>query len=228
MILSHRHKFIFIKTQKTAGTSIEIALSSLCGDDDIITRISPEDEVARRSLGYRGPQNDVIGGRRLFYNHIPAAHIRALVDDEVWSTYFKFCFERNPWDKVISLYFWRNKTTPRPTIAEYIRSGHLDPMRGYHRYTIDGRIAVDRICFYEHLEQELARIQRELRLPSIPALPRAKSRFREDRRPYREILSPADMAAIAEIFAWEISQFGYVCGDSLGPNPRPNERALTG
>jgi len=146
----------------------------------------------------------------------------------VWCTYFKFCFERNPWDKVISLYFWRNQNGPRPTIAEYLRSDHVGRARGFHRYTIDGKIAVDRICFYENLEQELARIQERLNLPPIPPLPRAKARFREDRRPYCEILSREEMAAIAEIFAWEISQFGYVCGDSHGPTGQPDERALAG
>jgi hypothetical protein len=30
MIVSHEHKFIFLKTKKTAGTSIELALSALC------------------------------------------------------------------------------------------------------------------------------------------------------------------------------------------------------
>jgi hypothetical protein len=30
MILSHEHKFIFIKTNKTAGPSIEITLSKHC------------------------------------------------------------------------------------------------------------------------------------------------------------------------------------------------------
>ncbi len=57
MIVSHKHKFIFLKTNKTAGTSIEIALSKFCGEDDIITRISPKDEQTRRDLGYRGAQN---------------------------------------------------------------------------------------------------------------------------------------------------------------------------
>ena len=43
MIASHQHRFIFLKTRKTAGTSVEIALSKVCGPDDIITEISPED-----------------------------------------------------------------------------------------------------------------------------------------------------------------------------------------
>ena len=37
MIISHKYKFIFIKTRKTAGTTIEYNISKYLGKNDIIT-----------------------------------------------------------------------------------------------------------------------------------------------------------------------------------------------
>lgn len=52
MIISHKHRFIFIKTRKTAGTSIEISLARYCGPDDIITPITLADEPLRGRFGF--------------------------------------------------------------------------------------------------------------------------------------------------------------------------------
>src|SRR4051812_7001975 len=120
MIISHKYKFIFIKTKKTAGTSIEIALSKYLDKGDIITKINEED--MREGLGYPGPQNyrvpywkytfedlkRLLFQRQLcvFYNHAPATYIRKYIGEKVWNSYYKFCFERNPWDKTVSSYFF--------------------------------------------------------------------------------------------------------------------------
>ena len=82
MIISHRHRFIFLKTIKTAGTSIEIALSKHCGPKDTITAfLTSEDEEIRRNLGYRGPQNFVLperdgARRRMLSPHTLASNAR--------------------------------------------------------------------------------------------------------------------------------------------------------
>lgn len=57
MIISHAHKFVFTKTKKTAGTSIEIELSRFCEDQDIITPISPDDEIKRYQYCGKTAQN---------------------------------------------------------------------------------------------------------------------------------------------------------------------------
>lgn len=207
MIISHRYKFIFLKTAKTAGTSIEIALSKFCGSKDIITPIYPEEEM-RTQLNYRGAQNYLSGG---FYNHISAAQIKNLIGDRVWNSYYKFCFERNPWDRFVSYYYWHCQSEPRPSIAEFLDSNPLSLLtrKGFDLYTIDGKIVVDRVCFYENLNQEIEQLQIQLGLPESIKLPRAKSSSRKDKRSYREILDETQKKQIGEIFSKEISLFNY-------------------
>lgn len=228
MIISHKHKFIFIKTNKTAGTSIEIAFSKYCGENDIITPNEEEDEKIRRQLGYRGPQHylaplrdyrliDVyryIARKRKkdrFYHHMPAWEIKQRVGDEIWDQYYKFCFERNPFDRVISFYYWRLKKNPQQTISEFIDSDIPKVLNeyGYGRYTINDEVVVDRVCLYENLNQELEYISRKLKLPEVPVLPKAKSTIRKDKRHYRDILTRQDKKTIEQIFFKEIRLFGY-------------------
>jgi hypothetical protein len=225
MIISHKYKFIFIKTQKTAGTSIEIGLSKFLGDEDVITRISPADERTRKELGYPGPQRYNVPFRRYtlkdwarlflrsyrlaFFNHAPAKWIKAYIGDDIWNSYFKFCFERNPWDKAVSYYYWETTNGLPSTISEFIQSGRANKVQGFDLYTLDGEIAVDRVCRFERLGEEIKAIASIVGLPEVPVLPRAKGGERRDKRHYREVLSEADRMKVARVFAREIAHFGY-------------------
>lgn len=227
MIISHKYRFIFIKTNKTAGTSIEIALSRFCGEDDVITPISPEDERLRKTVGYRGAQRylaplsayrlkDIRALLRLkrkgrYYNHMPAREIKRLVGEQTWNDYYTFCFERHPYERLISLYYWRHKTEPRPSIAQFLQSGvpAVLKTKGFDLYTIDGEIAVDRVYLFENLEEELEHLRVRLQLPGKLELPHAKASHRQDKRSAHEILTEEERASIRSLFSQEIALFGY-------------------
>jgi hypothetical protein len=225
MIINHRYRFIFIKTEKTAGTSVEIALSKFCTAEDVITPISPADEQLRQELGYQGPVNYLIPFRRYsrldwsqflvtrkrlrFYNHAPAKFVRQYVDPDVWNTYFKFAVERNPFDKIVSKYYWDYKGQPPLPLEEWIRLGKGSHIHAYDNYAINGEVAVDRILRFEKLTEELDEVARHLGLPEPLQLPRAKGGFRQDKRPYREIMGEEERRKVALVYAREIALLDY-------------------
>ena len=227
MILSHKHKFIFIKCRKTAGTSVEISLSKLCGPKDIITPLTPEDDKARLDLGIRGGQNYLLPKSEMpfkdrwnfskkgaqpkkFRNHISAAEVAELIPD-VWNSYFKFTVERNPFDKVVSYYFWKRGHEKYSKISDFILAGGIEQMKSYDLYSIDKFPAVDKIYRFEDFaffEKDLTQ-QLNLSEPFRLIEYKAKSSHRKVRK-YREILDEKAIELIKVAFAREIELFGYV------------------
>lgn len=200
MIISHKYKFIFIKTAKTAGTSLEVFLSSVCSSDDILTPIYPQ-------VAPHFPRN-----HEGYYNHMPACEIRDSIGRNIWNDYFKFCVERNPWDKTVS-YFHMAKARygEKLTMDEYLESGEL-PIN-YPLYTdIDNpkKIIVDRVLYYETLLSDLEEIFSDLGITFSGSLGvRAKSEYRTDRRPYQDILTENQAELIRKACLPEIEMHGY-------------------
>lgn len=231
MIISHRYKFIFIKTMKTAGTSTEIALSRFCEDKDIITEITDDDEKIRQDCGYPGPQNYYVPYSRYslrdwkhmlfertkccFYNHIPAIDIRRWIGKKVWDSYYKFCFDRNPWDKAISLYyFFIGINNFEMSFQEFMERRHEFPIlknqfSNFSIYTIDGKSAVDYLGRYESLQDDLDKIARTVGLPERLELPRAKGHYRKRIQPYNVYFGRKEKDIIADVCRNEIDLLGY-------------------
>ncbi len=199
MIISHKHKFIFIKTAKTASTSIEVFLSPQCGPDDIVTPIVPPVE------GHY-PRN-----YEEFYNHIPATLIQERVPAQAWNSYFKFCVERNPWDKALSHYHMQvARLNGDLSLDQYLTKGKF-PIN-YPRYTDASgtTVIVDRVLRYENLNVDLADVFQQLNVPFTGTLRvRAKSDYRTDRTPYQLVFNEAQRRIVERAFAKEIDLHGY-------------------
>lgn len=201
MIISHKYRFIFIKTRKTAGTSIEVALSKICGKQDIVTPIGPPVE------GHEPRNNNG------FYNHIGAKQIKARILPEIWDSYYKFTFERNPFDKVVSWYWWLYKQQKTfdsfEQCIEKRACGSYKLPVDYEKYTIDGKVVVDFIGKYETLLEDFTYICNRLEIPFDGKLTREKGDARIDKSDYRTYYSEASKKIIEDAFYREISLFGY-------------------
>jgi hypothetical protein len=227
MIISHTHKFIFIKSLKTAGTSVESILSNYCSGDDIVTPLNDfshnrneKGEFIHRAMNAEDYRE--IG------QHVDAATIRGRLPAELWNSYFKISLARNPWDRAVSFFYWEHRQDPaiRPQKRFYHHLGvpFSEPkmlQQQFRRflesdkwgdndrfYTADGKLCVDFVIRYEQLNDDFAEVCRKLGLPTQD-LPRLKAGIRKQRHHYSEYYDEASRALVAERHRHDIELLGY-------------------
>jgi len=227
MIVSHKHKFIFMKTVKTASSSMEIALSQVCGADDVITptRGDLEDQRAIAGQNYRiehplkpaRPLWRRLLGRpeRLyhpsvgFFEHMPAWRARAYLGATVWNSYYKFAFVRNPWDAQVSIYFYKTRgLAQRPSFEAFLQQTKQARYSSWDIYTIDNKVAVDFVGRYENVTRDFASALTSMGLNEDLELPMANVSDKPKDR-YREFYDSRSKALVAGWYANEIEAHGY-------------------
>lgn len=241
MILSHRYRFIAFKTRKTAGTSLEITLSRHMSGADIVTPIAPDDEAIRKLVSPVGPQNYLAStstgtARALFYNHITADEVRSIIDRAVFDDYFKVAIVRNPFDYVVSWFFWEcrhlkhfsKESFQSWLIEQYARRSLIEsdhrakrrPNPGVFASNrtithIDGACVMNFLIRYEHLQDDLQAFASHVGLPASIAddltSVRAKGHYRPKLASAAVMFDgfPDGVDLVRQAFSEEIDQFGY-------------------
>ena len=243
MIVSHSRKFIFLKTRKTAGTSLEIALSKYCGPEDVLAPIN-YDEDMRRQVSGRGKQNyarpflklsPIQMYRKLrrgeevqiFTEHMTGVAAMKRLSPEVWNSYFKFTIVRNPFDRMLSRYFWTMKARPDnredwkiETLDQFLRYKADCVNENWLIYTRADELLVDDVVHFESFEADLARISPRLGLDhnlfeDMKSI-HAKGNFRPedgakkaDKKKPAAVIGPNERAIIERLCAREIEAFRY-------------------
>lgn len=229
MILSHEHKFIYVKTYKTGSTSVEAALSGVCGPHDVITEASEQLRGVRQTpaQNYRidhpekpaRPLWKTLLGRPErhyhpsvgYYEHMPASRIRTYAGDDIWRRYFKFSFERNPWDRQVSWYNYKTKSkaaAARPSFEAFNADRRRAFVENWSLYTSDNAICLDFVGRYETLDADFKRVLSAVGLTGEVELGRTNVSANRSST-YRDHYTDATRATIAEWYAPEISHFGY-------------------
>ncbi|MBD3625893.1 MAG: sulfotransferase family 2 domain-containing protein [Rhodobacteraceae bacterium] len=209
MIISHDHGFVFVKPMKVAGSSVENSIYPLLGDKDLVGHNGPENLKILRDLGKNC--------RVMSMSHASAEELIARFMRRIVK--YKFIsVARNPWDRAVSLFYWRNKNLRdlpldelRPRFHSWVQSGRVNfehigsPFwRGYP--------AVDLLVKYETLAEGFREVSRLLDLPSVIDTEKHfdKAGVRPARsRNFTDLYDDATWKTVEILGAREIQLFGY-------------------
>ncbi|WP_101065631.1 sulfotransferase family protein [Roseovarius salinarum] len=223
-LVSYDHGFIFLKTRKTAGTSVEMFLQPFCTPpghpveewgEAIVTRHG----IVGQRLGVKGrrvppPDPDL---RDTWFSHQAAARVKKQLPWHVWLRYEKISVVRNPFRKVLSGYFWQHRNKPRPDdigteiarFRRFARERRFNNDRGV--VFIKDRFVPNTLIRAEHLQDDLEALARRLRLDtSRTRLPVTKSSGDHPRRvPLEDWYDGPSRDAVREELAWMFEKGGY-------------------
>lgn len=216
MLVSHTKKFIYLKTVKTAGSSVEAALEPYCLPPGGETAGPGQATVTEYGIvGARGSQLDAP-----FRNHMPAAEICERLGGPKWDGYLKFCNVRNPFDKVVSAFWFKIDKADAAALGQqdfdavrrafkaWLERGEGLP-RDEFIFAVDGQSVLDDFVRYEQLEADLERILERLGIPR-PALPRLKANHRRHRnRPFPDYYDAEAASLVLKDFKTQFELFGY-------------------
>lgn len=205
MILSIKHKFVFIHMYKTAGTTVSSCL--LQQDLGVENRIVDLD----------------------VHKHINAAEICNLIGRELFASLFSFVFVRNSWDLEYSLYKYilghpnhhrHEELKKYADFAHYLKTEYYKHLERKSQnpepqaldrqmaYVCDesGQPIVDFVGRFETLTEDFNRVLATLGFPQLATLPHLNISTKGD---FRKQYTPQLVDYVAQMRARDIAFFEY-------------------
>ncbi len=215
MLVSHRHRFIYIKSIKTAGTSTEIYLEPYCIENIKETHGRKMVRTDEGIIGSRLQQR--CAERYEFYNHMPAKLIKDKIGEGIFNSYTKIINIRNPFDMMVSHYYFK------PTFALYskVPMSFRDYMLGTdvvrdlaQKYKdlmfIDDVFVIDEVIRFERLKTDLKSLIAKLDLPPTDrTLGTYKKNTNKETDNYKELYDEETAEHVRSHFKFYMDMFGY-------------------
>ena len=204
MIVSYRHRFIFVAIPKTGTHAVRQALRAHLGPDDIeqvglfVQKKFPIPELAAIEHG-----------------HLSLEQVRRHLAPDQFAGFFKFAFVRNPFDRFISYCAFVTRALgqfeadPKRVMRRFIDNPPLQHIlfQPQHLFVTgaDGELLSDYVGRVEQMQDSYGEIARRIGIPSAP-LDKVNA---SDRTDYRSYYDQALIDGVAKIYARDLELFGY-------------------
>lgn len=190
--INKEKKFIFLHPMRNGGKSIE----------QIVFNRSPGDGTSDHKS--------------------PKEWVDHLGSEKELNTYFKFGFSRNPWDRIVSLYFYRKNNLNnlnKYTFEQYVTNlnknvkmvkTHMDKMNQVEWFYHNGK-PIDFIGRFENYAEDFEKVKEILGLDASLVLPQLNAS--KKRQPYQEMYNDETRKLVGEMYKQDIEYFNYKFGE---------------
>ena len=174
--INHDLKAIFIHVHKTGGTYISYMLHKYYGFTNYYIRRPDHDTFCfnkKKTTKYINYENRV-HGVLIYYKTSPYINKKMNMNREKWNTYYKFCFIRNPYDKIIS--GWNHVNRFKIPFKNYLnlikKCNDVEYMHVFlpqvrNIIDLDGKININYIGKFENLEEDFHNILKNIGIKEI-------------------------------------------------------------
>ena len=203
VLVSHKYKFIYIKNRKVAGTSIESFFGKYCQCPNKEYHYNHKINESIDEFGIIGSRLN--GGKGIWFNHKPAKLIKKDLGDDIFNQYIKFCVIRNPYDKMVSRYFYDKSEEKFENFVKHKNVSNIDI------HSINGNSVCDYYIRYENLEEGIIELCKKLGIEdyNINNLPKHNSTERVDKYHYSKFYNEETRKIVYENHKDEFELFGY-------------------
>ncbi len=216
MIISRRHKFVFLRTRHTDCARVEVALSPLCGPRDMLRPLETSYELLRRDLGVvprhyarwpfamltgaplnlhgtarRPTRGFDVWGLRRFPAYPSAADVAHVIGEPQWSQMLSFAVERDPLERVAEAFDDARAAGRCDHVGDFLARNLPPPNATIYGDGPD--LAVDCLIRFDHLDEDLSTVCERLGVNHRGWLPRSTRAERAHHRPWWALFSDAEV-----------------------------------
>jgi len=212
MLVSHKYKFIFFKTKKSAGTSLRTFLQPYCFPTLDFERSKPASDEFIGESGIVAQDYHPLNDKK-WKPHMPASQVKKYLSDDVWNDYLKFTVIRNSYAKVVSLYCWYHlhENIPDISFPEYVKD-RVKKSVDWNVYTLADKPCCDFYIKYSNLYKDVEEVCKKLDLPEIdfsrfPHCHKREDEYKSDL--YRSYYDEESKDIVYNVYKKEIDFFNF-------------------
>lgn len=218
MLISRSHKFVFIHIFKTAGTSVRTIFYPYSRPMDWLVYHKNTRILLSKIIGEKNYHRKLIPAATGFKKHSRAIEAFEYLGEKKYKEYFSFAFVRNPYDWMVSLYFFvkRSKNHDDHKIAntlpfaDFVKHQIANKISLQSEFVTDqeGKLIVDFIGKFEQLEEDLHLICKKLHIP-FEGLPHKNVSDGRKQKAFGEFYTSESRVLMQDYFKEDFERFNY-------------------